>query len=74
MEDLVKFIAENGSNKVNVEVNSEDATSDLPKAAAAATESASGVAEAVKSAASQAAEAVEAAVGSGEGEDIHDEL
>jgi hypothetical protein len=59
---------------VNVEITSEDATSDLPKAAAAATESAAGVAEAVKSAASQAAEAVEAAVGGGEGEDIHDEL
>jgi protein disulfide-isomerase A1 len=77
VEDLVKFIKENGSHAVDVEVKSDDVPeSDLPKQAAAATEKASEAAEGVKDAVSskvaQATEAVKAAVG--DDDDIHDEL
>ncbi|TID13995.1 protein disulfide-isomerase domain [Venturia nashicola] len=75
--DLAKFVAENGTHKVKVDVPAEPEEPELPKAAAAATEEAAGAAEgaasAVKNAASKAAEAVEAAVG-GAGDDVRDEL
>ncbi|QDS71388.1 hypothetical protein FKW77_002866 [Venturia effusa] len=81
--DLAKFVAENGTHKVKVDVPEEppeepEAENELPSAAAAATEEAAGAAEgaasAVKKAASQAAEAVEAAVGGGGDDDVRDEL
>lgn len=71
VEDLAKFIAENGTHKIAAAVideTVEDVPESIGEAAAAATKSAASVVEeateAVKSKASQASEAVKSAVGS----------
>ncbi|KAF2738022.1 disulfide-isomeras-like protein [Polyplosphaeria fusca] len=74
VEDLVKFIKENGSHKAEAIVPTEpeaaDDSEDLPEQAQAATEKAEEVTESVKSAASEATEAAKSAAG----EEPHDEL
>ena len=81
IEDLAKFVKENGKWKVDVyegKASSDDADvsdDDLPKVAEAATakaqEAASGAADAAKNAANAAAEAVNAAAGDDSAPHVH---
>ena len=73
IEDLIKFIKENGSHKVDVSSGSAAAadSDDTPSSSGAAADAT----EAVKSKVSEAAEAVKsAATDSDDGAEIHDEL
>jgi len=77
VEDLVNFIRDNGSHKIDVSVadakTAEDVETDaMPKQAPAAT--ASGAAESVKSAAKEAASVVKEAVVDDDAVEEHDEL
>ena len=74
IEDLIKFIKENGSHKVDVSAGNGSAAADsddTPSSSGAAADAT----EAVKSKVSEAAEAVKsAATDSDDGAEIHDEL
>lgn len=71
IEDLAKFISENGTNKVAVDLT-EAVSSKVADAAGTMQEAAAAATEGVKGAAAKVAEAVEAAVG--DSGDDHDEL
>lgn len=80
VEDLVKFIRENGSHQVDAKIEEKAAegldTDQMPMQAPAATEAPEGVAEKVKEKVADAAEAVKTAIIDGDAEEVddHDEL